>query len=251
MRPPELRIAHAHGQSLTGGGHELGLDDALTVGIIERERPLHSLLIGIENRADGQIDGAIDVLLHILHGLHSAGIPELQIDVAPDAQIRELWTPVPAEHIMCLAQMREARNGVLLSPERVLLLLSGDIGKGRIELDLERILVAELVRDVEAPAAVHIVRMPQQLAVECDVCNGVDAVEAERDVRGHFRRTRKRCGKQVVLLGKRVRLALILAVVWALDRLVRDQCVVYRTGDGTVIGFRVTAPLHCPDGIQH
>ncbi|MNP22613.1 hypothetical protein D3C76_1152940 [compost metagenome] len=93
-----------------------------------------------------------------VHILDSAAIVSAESYSPPDPKVRELRSPIPAEHRMCLAQMGNARHGVGAADQRPLRLLAQHVFHGRAQNDVNAVFPDDQQRfDVDLVRAMHVV----------------------------------------------------------------------------------------------
>ena len=184
MRPPALDDACIDGDRRAG-----------VVDLVHRCRHLGALgvaerdgdsLAGARRRGDDQLDAApIAVGDHRRRpDRHQAvDAPAAHGDGAPDSRCRQRWPPIPAPAARHLAEVVERpiercrRPVTFIGPQGIA--MSG----GRPEGDDQFVVAFDQSRsDVEPVGPVHVLGRAEDLAVERDRCQRVEAVEAELDV---------------------------------------------------------------------
>ena len=175
MRPPKLRVFH---RDLLRGAC---VDLLLAV----RRRERHSVgqlraVYSLDLRLNAERYSVLAVrLLHVCAD-DAAAVHAAKHNVAPNAGIRQAGTPVPAEHAMRLAQVREADHCVVAAARVADLILLFDVLCRRVKHDLKRVAGRfQAIFYVKFPRAVHVAHARDFLAVQNDVGNGVEALAAQ------------------------------------------------------------------------
>jgi len=175
MRPPKLRVFH---RDLLRGAC---VDLLLAVRHRERHgvgqlRAVYSLNL----RLNAERHGVLTVrLLHVCAD-DAAAVHAAKHNVAPNAGIRQAGTPVPAEHAVRLAQVREADHCFVAAARVADLILLFDVLCRRVKHDLKRVAGRfQAIFYVKFPRAVHVAHARDFLAVQNDVGNGVEALAAQ------------------------------------------------------------------------
>src|ERR1700690_2234788 len=140
--------------------------------------------------------------------------PAFDAHVLPDADVGQLWPPVPAEVARGLAQVWTAWERLLGSiqrPDRVQF-RSSTHRRAKDERDLV-FAWSNAAGHVPSPFPEHVVRVPQRLAVETDLGQRVEAVEDQLQalLSGHGRVDGERAAVFPVPLGDPLDTQLLVA----------------------------------------
>ena len=110
----------------------------------------------------------------------AAAAVSLQGHVPPDAHIRQHRPPVPAEHVMGLAQVRVARHGGVHAPQWAPRITAAHMGRRRMKFSPQHVPVrAEQSPDGKLPQPVHVAAGPDMYAVQVQVRQGVHALQGQ------------------------------------------------------------------------
>ena len=127
-----------------------------------------------------QGDPARFMVLADIHIPQPCLVHACQPDIPPDPGIRQVGTPVPAEHAMRFSQIRKAPHRIRGSLQRLLFIGLPDIFRGRSQSDPDA--VGSFLQQrlhIKFPGPVHVIRFPGRLPIDINRRQRIQSVAAK------------------------------------------------------------------------